>query len=335
MTDDDLGRVLRSWDPARTPPDAPLPLAAERRLREILAASPAGIPRRRRSRRAVLLGAVAASVAAILAITVGVWGFPAPPAAALTPAPLTYTSIAADAPDVLGAAQARLAADRGPQAPERRSLSLGWYFSVTVGDPAATVFRREWVDLRWNADLSGSIVTTVAEATDAAGDTVPADDPAPGTVVGDLSFVRGQFAPTVREAPPATADALDAVLRTSTGAGDTLSAGDAIVGIRTLLGEWTLTDAHESALLAVVASTPDARVLGETTDRLGRPTIGIGGVPSGLPGTDMTLLVSTETGRILGVESTLRDDSSDLGLPAGSVTDYTLWGVEARRAAEG
>ena len=46
MTDDDLGRLMRRLDTATTPIDAPIPLGAERRLREIV-----GRPAARRRRR--------------------------------------------------------------------------------------------------------------------------------------------------------------------------------------------------------------------------------------------------------------------------------------------
>ena len=327
MTDDDLARALRALDPARTPADAPVPLAAERRLREILERPPRAITARRRR---VLPGLAAAAVA-VVALVVGtiVW-WPAPTATALTPEPLEYAAVDDDVPDLLTAAQDRLAHNPGRDDAVRRSLTLGWFFSATVGEPDATVFRREWVDVSWNTDLSGSVVTTVAESTDAAGDTVPADDPAPGTVVGDASFIRGQFHPLSVDPPSATIDAMRELVATAVGPQTPLPSGDAIIGVQTLLGEWTFSDAQESALLDVVREAADVRVLGRTTDRVGRAAIGLGGIPTGTPNTDATLLVSLDSGRILGVETSLRADDDTLRLPAGSVTSYTLWDVEDR-----
>lgn len=331
MTDDDLARALRGLDPASTPLDAPLPLDAERRLREIL-----GRPsvRRRRSARAWASGA-AAAVVLILTIVVGMLGMPGPSASALTPAPLLYTALpeGTTAADVIAQAQARLAADDDGVVAERRSLSLGWYFSASPDGAEATVFRREWVDLRWNEDLSGSVVTTAAEATNADGDTVPNVDPVPGTVVGDLRYVRNQFRPLSPEPPDASADAMRALVVTTTGATDILNAGDAMIGVRSLLGEWTLDDAQQGALLDVVAASPDARVLGTTRDRLGREVVGLAGIPSLASNADVTLLLSTDTGRIVGFESALIDANTDLDLPAGSLTEYALWDVQGREDA--
>lgn len=330
MTDDDLARALRRLDPAETPLDAPLPLDAERRLRQILDRPP-----HRRRRPAVAWMSAAAVVVLILTIVTGVLWMPGSPASALTPKPLVYTALPSgtDAAEVIAEAQARLANTDSGIAAERRSLSLGWYFSASPDGSEATVFRREWVDLRWNEDFSGSVVTTAAEATNADGDTVPNVDPAPGTVVGELRYVRNQFRPLSPAPPAPTTDAMRTLLTTATGVTDTLDAGDALVGVRTLQGEWTLDDAQQSALLDVVADAPGLRVLGTTEDRVGREVVGLAGIPSASENTDVTLLLSTATGRIVGFESALIEANTELDLPAGSLTEYALWDVQDREDA--
>jgi len=328
MSDDDLTRAMRRLDPARTPLDAPIPLDAERRARDF-----AGAPQRLRRRPAYAAwGSAAAAVVLVLAIVTGVLWMPSSPASALTPQPLAFTSISEDASQVIAQAQERLTDGSGPSEPERRSLSLGWYFSGSPDEAEATVFRREWIDVQWNENLSGSVVTTAAEATNAAGDTVPTGDPTPGTVVGDLQFVQNQFSPLSPTAPEPTAEAMRALVLTSTGVGDQLTAGDAMLGARALLGEWTLTGPQQAALLEVVARAPGLRVVGTAFDRLGRPVVGLAAVPSGLTTSEATLLLSADTGRIVGFESQLLADSESLKLPAGSITDYTLWDVFDRKA---
>lgn len=327
MTDDDLARLLRAVDPARTPVDAPIPLEAERRVREIV-----GRPAARRRRPVLAWASAAAVVVLVFAIVTGMLWMPTDSASALTPKPLSYTAVADDAAQVIARAQARLAETDEHREPERRSLALGWYFSLSVDGGEATVFRREWVDLRWNADRSGSVVTTAAEATNADGDTVPAGEPTPGTVVGELTFLKNQFTPISPDPPAATAEAMRSVVTASTGV-DTPTAGDAMIGARTLQGEWTLTDAQQSALLDVVGAASDLRVLGTTEDRIGRPVVGLSGIPSGPINARVTLLLSTETGRIVGFESALVEADAQLDLPAGSLTDYTLWDVTDREDA--
>lgn len=328
MTDDDaLARALRDLDPARTRPDAPVPLAAERRLREILDRPTPSRRRRTRRPRLATSGLVAASIAVIVAVVVGVVWSPAPSASALTPDPLSYRTLSATAAQLADGAEDTLSDAAGPVAPERRSLSLGWYYSAM--NATSGVFRREWVDLRWNADLSGSKLTTAAEATDAAGDRVPDVDPTPGTLVGELSFVQGQFSPVARDAPAPTPDAMAAAIRDTVGVEGDLGAGDAIIGARRLLDEWTLTNAQHAALLSLVTDAADARVLGETTDRLGRSVVAVAGVPATNPVHELVLLISTDTGRIVGMEDTLRQDDDSAGLPAGSVIEYIMWDADA------
>ncbi len=330
MTDDDLARALRRMDPAETPLDAPLPLDAERRLRQILDRPPV-----RRRRPALAWTSAAAAVVVILTIVTGVLWMPGTSASALTPKPLVYTAVPSGtgAAEVIAQAQERLAAGDGEVAAERRSLSLGWYFSASPDGAEATVFRREWVDLRWNEDFSGSVVTTAAEATNADGDTVPNVDPAPGTVVGEMRYVRNQFRPLSPTPPDASAEAMRALLTTATGATEALNAGDALVGVRSVQGEWTLSNAQQSALLDVVAASPGLRALGTTEDRLGRAVVGLAGIPSVTANTEVTLLLSTETGRIVGFESALIDANTDLDLPAGSLTEYALWDAQDREDA--
>lgn len=330
MTDDDLARALRRMDPAETPLDAPLPLDAERRLRQILDRPPV-----RRRRPALAWTSAAAAVVVILTIVTGVLWMPGTSASALTPKPLVYTAVPSGtgAAEVIAQAQERLAAGEGEVAAERRSLSLGWYFSASPDGAEATVFRREWVDLRWNEDFSGSVVTTAAEATNADGDTVPNVDPAPGTVVGEMRYVRNQFRPLSPTPPDASAEAMRALLTTATGATEALNAGDALVGVRSVQGEWTLSNAQQSALLDVVAASPGLRALGTTEDRLGRAVVGLAGIPSVTANTEVTLLLSTETGRIIGFESALIDANTDLDLPAGSLTEYALWDAQDREDA--
>lgn len=330
MTDDDLAGALRRMDPAETPLDAPLPLDAERRLRQILDRPPV-----RRRRPALAWTSAAAAVVVILTIVTGVLWMPGTSASALTPKPLVYTAVPSGtgAAEVIAQAQERLAAGEGDVAAERRSLSLGWYFSASPDGAEATVFRREWVDLRWNEDFSGSVVTIAAEATNADGDTVPNVDPAPGTVVGEMRYVRNQFRPLSPAPPDASAEAMRALLTTATGATEALNAGDALVGVRSVQGEWTLSNAQQSALLDVVAASPGLRALGTTEDRLGRAVVGLAGIPSVTANTEVTLLLSTETGRIVGFESALIDANTDLDLPAGSLTEYALWDAQDREDA--
>ena len=67
----------------------------------------------------------------------------------------------------------------------------------------------------------------------------------------------------------------------------------------------------------------DLEVLGSTTDRLGRPVVGI--AAPGRGDQTATLLVSAESGRIVGIERSVLNDVKDLMVPAGTVVSYILW----------
>ena len=100
MTDDDLGRLMRRLDTATTPIDAPIPLGAERRLREIV-----GRPAAWRRRRTLAWTSAAAAVVLVLTIVSGVFWMPAPAASALTPKPLAYAAVSDDPSRVIAEAQ--------------------------------------------------------------------------------------------------------------------------------------------------------------------------------------------------------------------------------------
>ncbi|KEP73849.1 hypothetical protein HR12_35265, partial [Microbacterium sp. SUBG005] len=102
-----------------------------------------------------------------------------------------------------------------------------------------------------------------------------------------------------------------------------------------LQGEWTLDDAQQSALLDVVADAPGLRVLGTTEDRVGREVVGLAGIPSASENTDVTLLLSTATGRIVGFESALIAANTELDLPAGSLTEYACGTCRIARTLPG
>lgn len=65
--------------------------------------------------------------------------------------------------------------------------------------------------------------------------------------------------------------------------------------------------------------------LGKSTDRLGRPVWGLQ-VTSTSNGTRETVLVSQETGRVIGVEAEATA-GSDL-IPRGGVIHYRMWDAE-------
>jgi len=84
---------------------------------------------------------------------------------------------------------------------------------------------------------------------------------------------------------------------------------------------WSLTDDQYAHMLDMIAET-DVEVLGTTTARDGQPVVGLS---APLPGgkADLYVLVSTETGRIVGAEEFTT--ASDGTYPADTVLFYRTW----------
>ena len=78
-------------------------------------------------------------------------------------------------------------------------------------------------------------------------------------------------------------------------------------------------------MLTLIEETGGAEALGTTNDRLGRPVAGIRVISAdGVVRDDV--LVSLDTGRIVGLERTvLKDDGV---FPAGAIVDYRMWDID-------
>ncbi|MEV7692241.1 hypothetical protein AB0N73_02810 [Microbacterium sp. NPDC089189] len=332
LTDDDLGRRLRAADPARTPHDAPL-TASHLALRDRITttgrapAETTPTPHRGRWPLFALPAAAAMIVALFLAWTLLPSNTP-PAAAALTPDPLVYTSTPSTLEEVVRMSQEKLAAGTSPATTAERGASwTGWYLHIDNADVATSaLIRPQDVICVWNADGSGTITTLAGTPYWAEDNTVALDTreaPEPGSVISTLPFDAAQ-APAADPQGDTPADMR--TLLTSFGLPDGASGGDVIENTRAALSWWNLTDAQHGALLSLLIETEDATVLGTTTDRAGRPVIGIAGTPSADAQTRHILLVSTQTGRIVGVETTRTEALPPI--PAGAVVSYTLWGTD-------
>jgi hypothetical protein len=103
------------------------------------------------------------------------------------------------------------------------------------------------------------------------------------------------------------------------------TASDATMAIGALLEQWTLTNEQEAGLLAILGETTGLTALGTTTDRLGRPVAGMRVVTADGAASDVILL-STETGRIVGIERTNIIENEYMA--AGIVIGYRLLDVD-------
>lgn len=88
----------------------------------------------------------------------------------------------------------------------------------------------------------------------------------------------------------------------------------------------------QSALLAMLAERPDIRFAGLTTDRGGRPADAFV-TRDATRSRALILLFDPTTGKLLGSEEVLTQDSDDLGLKAPAVVEFTAL-LDSRRVPE-
>jgi hypothetical protein len=324
--DEQLATVMRAIDPARTPELdtlTPAQIAIRDRITATRSIRPA-------HRRPTLWLATALPAAAILVMAlVVVFTFaPVRPAAALSPRPLAFTSTGQTSQEVLDMARAALQAKpTGPAQAARGSESLGWY--AHIDDPGTrgqrVAISPEITTYRWDADQSGRVTIVAAEPywADGGSDGVPAEAaPAAGTVISDVTFTAESFALPTAAPPPTSSPDMLAWLTQMTLVDDP-DAADLMDGVGAAFSLWTMTDEQHAVILDLLLSRNDVTVLGSTTDRAGREVVGVAADSSRYPGVRRLMLISKETGRIVGVESFRTTAGGDL--PADFVIDYTLW----------
>lgn len=320
VSDDELDRLLRAANPAPHRDDRLS--AAHIAIREgiIRGSHPT---RSRRPRKTLfwagLTTAVATAAAAVIAVSVL---SPTGQAVALTPPPLEYRTSGSLAEVVDDAEQALLAPPDVEQESRVHSVSWGWSVDIEQG----------------NVEVVPQDITFVwapgetATSTIVAGDSYWSDAERPADVEpseyqpGDLidkvvippeDFTLPAEAATLSGSSPEDLKPALAVF----GATPESSSGELLAAIIGLMQYWTLSDEQHATLLRLLVDAGDVQVLGETTDRLGRDVIGLR-VASTTPERVEAVLVSVETGRIVGTESELVKPLDTL--PVG-VISYTMW----------
>lgn len=320
ITDEELDRLLYAASPARTPIDAKPDAAAMEMLERIMSTDPH--PHRTRNR---VLGAVSAAAAVVAAVVVGASVLvPSGQAVAATPQPLSFSGDATVA-DTLDAAQDALAGGPGPETPERFVRSAAWSFNVDVGQKTSRIVP-QLVTLQWEPDQSGRMLIVDGESYDPmdAAANAHAEISSSGHVSTDLEMKPGEFGTPIIDLPGATEEELGAAL-TAFGVPARPSAFDTMLGIGSILDQWTLTNAQESTLLELFSRTEGAVALGTTTDRLGRPVSGLRVFSADGAASD-TILISQSTGRIVGIERTNLTENEVF--PVGAVIDYRLFDID-------
>jgi hypothetical protein len=323
--DDELDELFRRLDPATTPEDAPLTVA-QLALRDRITGAgklKAGRAWSRPLWWSIMLPAIATTVIALVVI----FSFTSTPRAiALTPPPLQFTGTGESPREVLAAAEHALKEGPAVEA-ERATSSTGWYLQVDEHEHAKTtaVIAPQVTTIRWAPDQSGEVTIVAGKAywADESDNPIPpAESPAPGTVISQMTIPAGELgAPTVD--PPGTTAAEMSEWLTAMGLPADADAADLIDTINLAMTYWTMTNEQHALLLQQLLEREDVTVVGTGTDRSGRDVVGVTADSTRFPGTRRLLLISTDTGRIVAEEN-LRTAPHG-ALPAGSVISYTLW----------
>lgn len=326
MDDRELVQRLRDANPVKPPRNAPLTVRQRALMESIIAERPTPAPARRATAKWSLVAVPLGALAVLAVIFAQIGPFASAPAVAYGPPPLAYEAVNDSLEEIVHVAQQRLAAEEQPMVAERRSESVSWNLVVDEsGEPAEVTFISPLVtSVTWTEDVAGTRVVREGEpfpVDDGAG--LPSDiETVPGALVDEQTFGPGEYPAFLPDAGSLDGqyarDLLAQYAPTST-----TEPGDAMWAISDLLNEWTLTSTQHSYLLDALLSYDRIKVMGTTTDRLGRAVIGIQGMSNG--GLATTLFVSSETGRIVGVETTVATDDAALPVPQGTVTSYTLW----------
>ncbi len=335
--EDDLGARLRAANPA---PHHPRPLtAAEVEIRDRITGRGAAAPtaRARAHRRWFAVLAPIAAIAVLVIVMLNLPTSTTPAVAALTPPQLAYVQTGASVADVLRSATAELTGGEPHHGgephtgephtgePQRGAHFIGWYYQAEDIDTDAmtTVIAPTDTTLHWDEDLSG-VSRTVAGVpywADGSDEHFPESTTPPGTLISELTWEPGEFQPIYADVPGAGADDIAAML-TAYGMTDPTDAYQVMSAAEYALQIWTLTDAQQAGILDLLAATHGASVLGTAVDRTGRP---ITGISAPLPGgtAELHLLISAETGRIVGSETLTL--VADHPFPADAIIAYTLW----------
>jgi hypothetical protein len=215
---------------------------------------------------------------------------------------------------IMADAGADLEAVEGAIEPERTVRTASW----TASAEDATL-EPEISELRWNQDLSGELLVFASVPTDTGGAFLA------GGIVEEQTMAVGELDSPFVDLPGESLAAMTEMLHAYGMPGEP-NAGDVVRAITAALDQWTLTNVQHDTMLGMLVDAGEVTTLGEAVDRLGRSVAGVQ-VPSADADSHDVLLISTESGRIVGIETTV--GMAD----APTLSSYRLWGVDvgARR----
>lgn len=325
---DELERRIRAAQPVSRSRDLPLSDRAKRELADLLLSdtqretpTPKGRSKGQTASRLMAMAAVA-----IIALGVGLlWPHAAPPASAITPQMLTIQPITTSSDPLLTLADAA-SQHPSPAVPSGETVITvqSWGLSIEVGEAGSgpAVISPQVSTMTIHPDGSISKVWKAGTAYAPSGTAIPDQDPAPGTVLGQLDQPAEEYDPLFPDAAPRDLGLVEGFLRDGSGL-EVTQASNALLAISYLKQEQRLDGAQTAALITFLSDLPDVTIDGTATDRLGREALVISAPRDDGQYTDRLLLDHSE-GDILAFESVyVGNVRTDLKAPA--VTEYHLW----------
>lgn len=263
----------------------------------------------------------AAAALAVIAVAAVTFLVPRTPASAVTPVPIVFTG-GGTLTEIADAAAEALAESAGPAAPLRSSHTVMWGLAVDA-DAQRSEIVPQVTTLRWDEDLSGSFLAVAGEAywPDGSAPAGEGSTSLPGEVISEMEFAPGEYGTPVVALPGESREDVLALL-TAFGLPESPMASDVVQAMTGAFDHWTLTNEQHAELLSILVETGGLTVLGLGTDRAGREVVGVE-MKSIFPGVMDVVLISAETGRIVGVES--KRVTPDGIVPAGAVISYRMW----------
>lgn len=317
MDEFELTRRLEQARPALPRRGDPLTPAATSTMQHIMT----GRVQPRRPRRSPIYLSVAAALAVLLAVAVGMLtARPAPVYATATPPLLAVTPVEGTSKDLLMRLSEEL-----PDTPAAESIRFqSWALALTIGDEGVvqSVAVEPEVRVVEHRPEGSRIEVRRGEPYDSNGNKIQVDGYQVGELIWEQDFRAGEF-PYVFAEPPTDAAAYPEFLQAGSVVPDPTT-GDYLNLVRDLLGERALTGAQTRAAVEFLATLPDLQVEGRVTDRLGRTGISYT-TDSRAPGEYVERIIISDTGLgILSSETTyVGTDRPDIQAPA--VISYTAW----------
>ncbi|MCM3778606.1 hypothetical protein [Microbacterium hydrocarbonoxydans] len=321
IPDEEIDRLFRAANPSTTRADGLTAQAIAVRENIIR-----GTHAPARERQGWAWGRLAVAVTAIIAVVVIATNALAPTqqAVALTPPPLRFVN-----PQPLAAVvqEAQEHLESGASVEQERSVSsLVWGWDIDLAKKRVESVP-QIVTFEWSPETGSRSTIVAGEPFWPDGVRPEGIEPSPyqpGETITELVT-----APEDLKIPADVVSLRDGSRESveraliSLGATASASSGEILVVIGRLLSYWTLTDEQHAVLIDRLIDAGSVAVLGESTDRLGRGVVGLR-VSDPTTTYQDTVLISRDTGRIVGIENELTV-AQDF-IPAG-VVGYTLWDI--------